>query len=100
MREDPSAPHDAQEAIAAYPALGTEGPAPQVSRDWGVHDYLFNADEATFRFLEDVLTEVMSLFPGPYIHVGGDEAAKDRWKASPRVQQRMRELGIANETAL
>ncbi len=93
-------PGHAQAAIAAYPAFGTEGPAPQVSRDWGVHDYLFNADEPTLGFLEDVLTEVISLFPGPYIHVGGDEAAKNRWKTSPRVQQRMRELGIASEAAL
>ena len=45
-------------------------------------------------------TEVMALFPGEYIHVGGDEAAKDRWRTSPRMQARMRELGIANETAL
>ena len=93
-------PGHAQAAIAAYPQLGTEGPAPTVSSDWGVHTYLFNVDEATFGFLEDVLTEVMALFPGPYIHIGGDEAVKDRWHASPRVQQRMRELGVANEAAL
>lgn len=93
-------PGHAQAAIAAYPQLGTEGPVPQVSRDWGVHDYLFNADESTFAFLEDVLSEVIALFPGEYVHVGGDEAVKNRWKASPRVQQRMRELGIADETAL
>jgi hexosaminidase len=93
-------PGHAQAAIAAYPQLGTEGPRPPVSSDWGVHTYLYNADESTFAFLEDVLTELMALFPGPYIHTGGDEAAKDRWRASPRIQQRMRELGIANEAAL
>jgi hexosaminidase len=93
-------PGHAQAAIAAYPRLGTEGPVPPVSSDWGVHNYLYNVDESTFAFLEDVLTEVMSLFPGQYIHIGGDEAVKDRWRASPRVQQRMRELGVANETAL
>jgi hexosaminidase len=93
-------PGHAQSAIAAYPELGTEGARPQVSSDWGVHDYLFNVDEATFSFLESVLTEVMQLFPGQYIHIGGDEAAKNRWRASPRIQQRMRELGVANEAAL
>lgn len=93
-------PGHAQAAINAYPQLGTEGPVPPVSRDWGVHDYLFNADESTLGFLEDVLAEVIGLFPGQYVHVGGDEAVKNRWKASPRVQQRMHELGIANETGL
>ncbi|MEP7242902.1 MAG: family 20 glycosylhydrolase [Gammaproteobacteria bacterium] len=93
-------PGHAQAAIAAYPQLGTEGEPPTVSSDWGVHTYLYNVDEATFSFLEDVLTEVMALFPGQYIHTGGDEAVKDRWRASPKVQQRMRELGIANEAAL
>ena len=93
-------PGHAQAAIAAYPQLGTEGPHPPVSSDWGVHTYLYNADDATFAFLEDVLNEVIALFPGPYIHTGGDEAAKDRWRASPKIQQRMRELGVANEAAL
>ena len=93
-------PGHAQAAIAAYPARGTDSVAPPVSSDWGVHTYLYNVDDATFGFLEDVLTEVMALFPGQYIHVGGDEAVKDRWRASPAVQQRMRELGVANETAL
>lgn len=93
-------PGHAQATLAAYPALGTDAVAPPVSSDWGVHSYLYNVDEATFGFLEDVLTEVMALFPGQYIHVGGDEAVKDRWRASTAVQQRMRELGVANETAL
>jgi hexosaminidase len=57
-------------------------------------------DEETFAFLEDVLTEVMGLFPGQYIHVGGDEAVKDQWQAAARIQRRMRELGVANEAAL
>ena len=47
---------------------------------------LFNVEESTFAFLEDVLDEVMALFPGEYIHVGGDEAVKDQWQASARVQ--------------
>jgi hexosaminidase len=93
-------PGHAQAAIASYPRLGTGGTAPAVSPDWGVHDYLFNVDEDTLAFLEDVLAEVIALFPGEYVHVGGDEAVKDRWKSSPRVQARIRELGLADEAAL
>lgn len=93
-------PGHAQAAIAAYPELGVTGKRPPVSPDWGVHTYLYNVDDSTFEFLQNVLAEVMELFPGPYIHVGGDEAAKDQWHASAHVQQRMRELGIANEDAL
>ncbi|MGQ0835325.1 MAG: beta-N-acetylhexosaminidase, partial [Gammaproteobacteria bacterium] len=93
-------PGHAQAAIASYPHLGTEGPPPPVSPDWGVHNHLYDVEENTFAFLEDVLSEVFELFPSAYIHVGGDEAVKDRWIASPRVQQRMRQLAIPNETAL
>src|SRR6185312_8925842 len=93
-------PGHAQAAIAAYPEFGVTGAAPPVSPDWGVHTYLYNVDEKTFGFLEDVLGEVMDLFPSPYIHVGGDEAAKDQWQSSPTVQQRMRELGVKDEAAL
>ncbi|MGH8196572.1 MAG: beta-N-acetylhexosaminidase [Steroidobacteraceae bacterium] len=93
-------PGHAQAAIASYPRLGTGGTPPPVSPDWGVHDYLFNADESTLQFIEDVLAEVIELFPGQYVHIGGDEAVKDRWKKSPRVQARIRELGLADEAAL
>ncbi len=93
-------PGHAQAAIAAYPQFGSIGDSPRVSPDWGIHSYLFNVEEDTFAFLESVLTEVIALFPGRYIHVGGDEAVKDQWQASARVQRRMRELGVANETAL
>jgi len=93
-------PGHAQAAIAAYPWLGSCGDHPAVSPDWGVHSYLLNVDERTFGFVDDVLAEVMELFPGRYIHVGGDEAIKNQWKASPRVQARMRQLGIGSEDAL
>jgi hexosaminidase len=94
-------PGHATAAIAAYPRLGTTQPPPSgPSSDWGVFDDLFNVDEATFGVLQDVLDEVMALFPGRYIHVGGDEAVKIRWKASPAVQARMRELHIASENQL
>jgi hexosaminidase len=94
-------PGHAQAAIAAYPELGSLGGAPPpVSPKWGVHAYLFNVEPKTLAFLDDVLTEVIELFPSPYIHVGGDEAAKDQWKASPSVQARARALGIQDEEAL
>ena len=90
-------PGHAQAAIAAYPQLGSTGKHPRVSPDWGIHTWLYNTDDSTFTFLEDVLTEVLDLFPGQYIHVGGDEAAKDQWQASKKIQQHMKELGIADE---
>jgi hexosaminidase len=93
-------PGHAQAAIAAYPQFGVTGARPPVSPDWGVHTYLYNVDDATFSFLEDVLGEVMDLFPGRYIHVGGDEAAKDQWQASAQVRRRMQELGVADANAL
>jgi hexosaminidase len=94
-------PGHATAAIVAYPQLAVDGRAPSaVPADWGIYPNLFNVEDATFSFLEDVLREVIELFPGEYVHVGGDEAVKDQWKASPQVQQRMRERGIANEHAL
>ena len=94
-------PGHAQAPIAAYPELGSTATPPRgPSSDWGVHPYLYNVDEKTFGFLQDVLTEVMALFPGPYIHIGGDEAVKVQWKADPAVQARMRALYIGDEDAL
>jgi hexosaminidase len=94
-------PGHASAAIVAYPQLGvTDHPPTAVPSDWGMYSNLYNVDESTFNFLDDVLDEVMTLFPGEYIHVGGDEAVKDQWKASPRVQARMRELHVADERAL
>ena len=94
-------PGHACAAVAAYPNSAWPVPQPAaVPADWGVYANLFNVEESTFAFLEDVLREVLELFPGTYIHVGGDEAVKDQWRTSPRVQARMRELGIADEAAL
>lgn len=91
-------PGHASAAIAAYPQLAVlDRPSADVPADWGVYPNLFNVEESTFQFLEDVLTEVVALFPGQYIHVGGDEAVKDQWQASRRVQARMRELGAKDE---
>ena len=97
-------PGHASAAVAAYPELGVgDAPGqtfPEVPADWGVYPTLFNVEESTVAFFEAVLDEVMDLFPGEYVHIGGDEAVKDRWKASPRTQARMRELGISDEAAL
>lgn len=93
-------PGHAQAAIAAYPQLGVTGQAPPVSPDWGVHTWLFNVDDGTFTFLENVLGEVMELFPSRYIHLGGDEAAKDQWQKSAAVQAKLRELKLKDEMQL
>jgi hexosaminidase len=93
-------PGHASAAIAAYPQLGVSGKPSTVPADWGIYQNLFNVEESTFAFLEDVLAEVMELFPSEYIHVGGDEAVKNQWQSSPRVQSRMRELGVKDEHAL
>jgi hexosaminidase len=100
-------PGHATAAIAAYPALGVgeglgagEGASLPVSSKWGVHSHLFNLEPATFEFLQNVLGEVLQLFPSRFIHIGGDEAVKDEWNASPAVQARARRLGIHDMEAL
>ncbi|MFL9584246.1 beta-N-acetylhexosaminidase [Stenotrophomonas sp. AB1(2024)] len=93
-------PGHATAAIAAYPELGTIDTPLQPLSEWGVFPNLFNTEEGTFQFLENVLEEVIELFPARYVHVGGDEAVKDQWEASARVQARMRELGANDEMAM
>ena len=94
-------PGHALSAIRAYAQLGTGVPIPPgVESDWGVFPWLYNVDDSTFAFIQDVLGEVMTLFPSRYIHVGGDEAVKDQWKGSPKIQARMKALGIKDEEAL
>ena len=93
-------PGHATAAIAAYPELGDTGKQIDVETYWGVFSNLFNVREETFGFLEDVLTEVMAIFPAEYIHIGGDEAAKDGWKKSAEIQQKIKELGLKDEHEL
>ncbi|WP_454882872.1 family 20 glycosylhydrolase [Sphingomonas oryzagri] len=94
-------PGHATAMVAAYPELGsTKAPPVAPSSDWGVLPNLLNTDDKTFTFVENVLDEVMQLFPGRYIHVGGDEAPKDQWKADPRAQARIKALGLKDENAL
>ena len=93
-------PGHAGAALAAYPELAcTSGPF-EVSPVWGVHQDIFCPSEKTFEFLENVLVEVMQLFPSRYIHIGGDETPKDRWKESPVAQEVIRRERLADEEEL
>ncbi len=88
-------------ALAAYPQLSCTGGPFKVETRWGVFKDIYCAgNEETFRFLDSVLTEVMALFPSKYIHIGGDEVPKDRWRNCPKDQKRMKELGLKNEDQL
>lgn len=106
-------PGHSSAAIAAYPELScfpNESTKPakgtawsgstqgkQVQQAWGVFDDVYSPSEYTFHFLEDVLDEVMQLFPSKYIHIGGDECPKSNWKRSPFCQQLIKEKGLKDE---
>ena len=88
-------PGHASAAIAAYPELGVEGHGVgSVPASWGIFENVFNLEESTFEFLEAVLGEVVQMFPGPYVHLGGDEVETHQWAGSDRTRERMAELGI------
>ncbi len=89
-------PGHAQAALHAYPELGVTGKRPPVSTDWGINTWLYAPNRRSLTFLENVLDEVMTLFPSRYIHIGGDEAAKDQWEASPAAQAQRKKLGLDN----
>ncbi len=93
-------PGHAQAAIAAYPELGNSSEPLEVSPLWGIHEHVYNVEEATFSFLTNVLDEVLELFPSAFIHVGGDECPKKEWRASPTAQARMRAEGLKDEEEL
>jgi hexosaminidase len=93
-------PGHSQAAIAAYPEFGCAATPPEVATTWGVFKDIYCPKEETFKFLEDVLTEVVALFPGPYVHVGGDEAPKDRWKESAVAQEVIKREGLKDEHEL
>lgn len=88
-------------ALASYPHLAcTEGPF-EVTPEWGVFKDVYCAgDDSTFMFLEDVLTEVMELFPSEYIHIGGDESPKFRWENCNKCQKRIKDEGLHDEHEL
>lgn len=90
-------------ALAAYPELACgDNPGPfKVAEHWGIFEDVYCAGkENTFKFLEDVLTEVMALFPSPYIHIGGDECPKERWKVCKFCQKRIKDNHLKNEFEL
>ena len=93
-------PGHAQAAIAAYPELGCLDKPLEVATKWGISPNVYCPSEQTFRFLEDVLTEVMELFPSEYIHIGGDECPKEQWKTSAFCQQIIRDNGLTDEFEL
>jgi alpha-L-fucosidase len=94
-------PGHASAALASYPWLGCTGGPYMVKHNFGVHKEVFCAgNDSVFNFLQDVLDEVMPLFPSAYIHIGGDECPKDSWKACPKCQARMKALGLNNEEEL
>ena len=93
-------PGHAQSALAAYPEFGCTGLPVEVSPRWGIHEALYKPDEPTFAFLRDVLSEIMDIFPSPYVHVGGDEAVKTQWRNSEECQAIKRTLGLTTEDEL
>ncbi len=90
-------PGHAQAALAAYPNLGCTDEKLEVWKMWGVSEDIFCPKEETFQFLQDVMDEVIPLFPYEYVHIGGDEAPKKRWKESAFVQDLMKKLNIKDE---
>lgn len=94
-------PGHALAAVSAYPELGNNdlpGFDPKPRTRWGVEDYVYSPKEETFKFLDDVLTEVVALFPdAPYIHIGGDECPKTQWNNSPFARKLMTEKGLVTD---
>ena len=94
-------PGHAVAALTAYPHLGCTGGPYEVWTRWGISENIFCAGkEQTFEFLENVLSEVIELFPYKYIHIGGDEAPRTAWKKCPHCQQRIKDEGLKNEHQL
>jgi hexosaminidase len=95
-------PGHATAALVAYPRLAASAAdVPKaVSSDWGIFPNAYSLEPSTFEFLENVLTEVMALFPSRYIHVGGDEVQKGEWLASARGQALLREMGTTDPERL
>ncbi|MFM2206587.1 MAG: hypothetical protein RL213_562 [Bacteroidota bacterium] len=93
-------PGHALAALAAFPQLSCTGGPFQTGRTWGVFQDVYCPKEATFEFLENVLSEVCELFPGTYVHIGGDECPKDRWKSCSHCQALIKELKLKDEHEL
>lgn len=94
-------PGHALAALSAYPELGCTGGPYEPATHWGVFEDVFCAgNDKTFEFVDGVLEEVCALFPGTYVHIGGDESPKDRWKVCPKCQKRIKDQGLKDEHEL
>lgn len=94
-------PGHSQAALAAYPNLGCTGGPYEVATTWGVFENVYCAGkEETFQFLQDVLDEVLELFPSEYIHIGGDECPKTSWKQCQHCQSRIKKEKLKDEHEL
>jgi hexosaminidase len=94
-------PGHSMAALASYPELGCVGEGYEVATRWGVHSDVYCAgNDKVFEFLQDVLAEVIELFPSEYIHIGGDECPKERWKACAKCQARIKAEGLKDEHEL
>jgi hexosaminidase len=94
-------PGHSSAALAAYPLLGCTGGPYKVQTTWGIfHDVYCAGNDSVFTFLQDVIDEVIALFPGRYIHIGGDECPKDSWKKCPKCQQRIAANQLKDEHEL
>lgn len=94
-------PGHAKAALATFPYLGCTGGPYEVKQTWGVEEDVFCAgNDSVFTFLENVLDEVIALFPSEYIHIGGDECPKVRWKECPKCQKRIRDNNLKDEHEL
>src|SRR5690242_14280264 len=94
-------PGHVQAALAAYPGLGNDPASrPPVLAGWGISEHVLNAEPVAVDFFRDVLAEVVELFPGRYVHVGGDECPTAEWRRSPAARARAAALGLAGPEAL
>lgn len=94
-------PGHAVAALTSYPSLGCKGGPYEVMKEWGISDEVFCAgNDKTFEFLQNVLDEVIPLFPSEYIHIGGDECPKTAWKKCPKCQARIKKEKLKNEYEL
>ncbi len=96
-------PGHSNAAISAYPQMGNREQIKGAGKDvtfLGMMDNVYNVDDATIRFIKNVLDDIMDLFPGKFIHIGGDEVWKEPWKQNPRAQERMKALGLKDEEEL
>lgn len=90
-------PGHVQAAVASYPELGATGERVPVRDHWGISEHVLGTSPQAFQFVEDVLSQMADVFPGPFVHIGGDECPVDQWRASADAQRHMLEQGFTRE---